>query len=57
VLRLEGRGLIKGRWIERPGERQRCFYRLTSRGRRALHEQRQTWKAYIAAVEDVMGVT
>ena len=29
LLRLENRGWIKGRWIERPGERRRCFYRLT----------------------------
>ena len=57
LLRLENRGLIKGRWVEKPGERERCFYRLTPEGRRVLARQRDTWKAYIEAVNDVMGST
>ena len=56
LLHLENRGWIKGRWIERAGERQRCFYRLTPAGRRVLAEQRRTWQAYIAAVNEVMGL-
>ena len=36
LLRLENRGWIKGRWIEKPGERRRCFYRLMPEGRRML---------------------
>jgi transcriptional regulator len=55
LLRLENRGFIKGRWVERPGQRERCFYRLTRLGRRVLKQQQQTWKAYVAAVNDVMG--
>ena len=55
LLRLENRGWIKGRWVEKAGERQRCYYRLTKAGRRVLGEQRRTWKAYIAAVNEVMG--
>ena len=54
LLRLESRGLIKGRWVERRGERERCFYRLTARGRRVLDEQRATWREYVAAVNAVM---
>jgi PadR family transcriptional regulator PadR len=54
LLRLENRGLIKGRWVEKAGERERCFYRLTPEGRRVLAEQRATWKAYIEAVNAVM---
>ena len=54
LLRLENRGLIKGRWVEKAGERERCFYRLTPEGRRVLAEQRATWKAYIQAVNAVM---
>ncbi|HKV98724.1 MAG TPA: helix-turn-helix transcriptional regulator [Vicinamibacterales bacterium] len=54
LLRLENRGWLKGRWVEKPGERERCFYRLTPQGRRVLAEQRATWKVYIAAVNDVM---
>ena len=57
LLRLENRGLIKGRWVEKPGERERCFYRLTPDGRRVLAGHRETWKAYVAAVNDVMGAS
>ena len=55
LLRLENRGWIKGRWVERPGERQRCYYRLTPEGRRVLVAQQETWREYIAAVNRVMG--
>jgi PadR family transcriptional regulator len=55
LLRLENRGWIKGRWVEKSGERERCYYRLTPEGRRALDEQQRTWIAYVAAVNDVMG--
>jgi PadR family transcriptional regulator PadR len=54
LLRLENRGLIKGRWLETPGERDRCFYRLTPEGRRALAAHRGTWKAYVNAVNAVL---
>jgi DNA-binding PadR family transcriptional regulator len=54
LLRLENRGLIKGRWVERAGERERCFYRLTPAGRRELAAHRATWKAYVDAVNAVM---
>jgi PadR family transcriptional regulator, regulatory protein PadR len=55
LLRLENRGLIKGRWVEKPGQRERCFYRLTPQGRQAMKQQRDTWNAYVAAVNDVLG--
>jgi DNA-binding PadR family transcriptional regulator len=57
LLRLENRGLIKGRWVEKPGQRERCFYRLTMNGRRVLRDQQQTWRAFVAAVDDVMGTS
>jgi PadR family transcriptional regulator PadR len=53
LLRLESRGLVKGRWVERAGERARCFYRLTAKGRRVLAERRATWKDYVDAVNAV----
>jgi len=54
LLRLENRGWIKGRWVEKPGERRRCFYRLTRNGRRTLAKQRETWKEFLSAVSSVM---
>jgi DNA-binding PadR family transcriptional regulator len=57
LLRLENRGWIKGRWVEKSGERRRCFYRLTPDGRRVLAQQRETWKDFIGAVQAVMGTS
>jgi PadR family transcriptional regulator, regulatory protein PadR len=54
LLRLENRGWLKGRWVEKAGERERCFYSLTPAGRRVLAEQRETWRVYVAAVNGVM---
>ena len=57
LLRLENRGWIKGRWVEKPGERERCFYRLMPAGRQVLAAQRDTWRDYVAAVNAVMDRT
>jgi PadR family transcriptional regulator PadR len=57
LYRLEKRGLIKGRWVERAGERRRRFYRLTAAGQKILAEQRQTWKEFFAALDRVAGIT
>ena len=57
LLRLENRGLIKGRWVEKAGQRERCFYRLTVEGRRVLRQQQETWRAFVAAVDDIMGTS
>ena len=55
LLRLENRGWIKGRWVEKAGQRERCFYRLTPEGRRVLADRQENWKAYVAAVNEIMG--
>lgn len=49
LLRLEDRGLITGRWVEKAGERHRCFYRLTAQGRRALAALTAEREAHIVA--------
>jgi PadR family transcriptional regulator, regulatory protein PadR len=54
LLRLENRGLIKGRWVEKAGERERCFYRLTPEGRRVLAAQRANWREYVNAVDAIL---
>jgi transcriptional regulator len=50
LYRLERKGWISGRWVEKSGERRRRFYRLTVAGRRALAQQRESWKTFMAAV-------
>ncbi|HEY3040797.1 MAG TPA: PadR family transcriptional regulator [Pyrinomonadaceae bacterium] len=57
LYRLEKRGLIKGRWVEKAGERRRRFYKLTAAGQKILAEQRQTWKEFFAALDRVAGIT
>jgi transcriptional regulator len=57
LYRLERRGLIKGRWVEKAGERRRRFYKLTAAGQKILAEQRQTWKEFFAALDRVAGIT
>jgi PadR family transcriptional regulator len=56
LYRLERRGVIRGRWVEKAGQRRRRFYRLTAAGQKVLAEQRQTWKDFFAALDRVAGV-
>ena len=43
LYRMEDRGWIKGRWVEKAGQRRRCYYRITEAGRKVLAEQRADW--------------
>lgn len=54
LYRLEGRGLIVGRWAKKPGERRRRLYRLTPAGRKFLRAQRGMWEEFVATVENVV---
>lgn len=56
LYRLEERGWIVGRWVEKAGERRRRFYRLTAAGRATLESQRQSWRAFVTAINRVAGV-
>jgi len=56
LYRMEDRGWIKGRWIEKAGQRRRCHYRITEAGRRVLAEQRADWQRFVAALGEVAGV-
>ena len=55
LYRMEHKGWIKGRWVEKTGERRRCYYTLTTEGEKVLIRQRKEWEAFTMAVEDVMG--
>ena len=56
LYRLEDRGWIKGRWVEKAGQRRRCYYRITEPGRRMLADQRDEWSRFVAALGQVAGV-
>jgi len=57
LYRIEDRGWIEGRWVERAGQRRRCYYTLTSDGRAALDAQRREWEAFAAMVNRVVGLS
>jgi transcriptional regulator len=52
LYRLEKRGLIEGRWIEKRSRRQRQ-YKITAEGRKVLASQRSRWEQFIAALARV----
>lgn len=56
LYRLEDRGWIKGRWVEKAGQRRRCYYRITESGRTVLAEQREDWSRFVAALGQLAGV-
>ena len=56
LYRLEDRGLIEGRWVERAGQRRRRYYRLTASGRRVLAQQRRVWDTFFLALNRVAGI-
>jgi len=56
LYRLEERSLIRGRWVEKSGQRRRRYYRITEAGRRVLAVQREDWSRFIAALADVAGL-
>ena len=55
LYRLEQRGLIQGRWVEKAGQRRRRYYRLTVQGRKMLKEQRSTWREFVKAMNLITG--
>jgi transcriptional regulator len=56
LYRLEKRGWIAGRWVEKAGQRRRRFYRITTEGRCVLAAQRSTWQTFVAAINRVVGI-
>src|SRR3954453_4609634 len=53
LYRLERKKLGGGKWVENPGQRRRRFYKLTAAGRKALAAHRQSWRAFVAALNRV----
>jgi transcriptional regulator len=53
LYRLEERGWIQGRWVEKAGQRRRRYYRLTAEGRKVLAAQRTIWESFVAAINRV----
>ena len=56
LYRLEKRGWIQGRWVEKAGLRRRRYYRLTPEGRKILAAQRTSWLEFVEAVNRITGI-
>ena len=56
LYRLEERGWIQGRWVEKAGQRRRRFYRLTPAGADVLASQRSKWREFAEAINRIAGV-
>jgi len=56
LYRLEKRGWIQGRWIDKAGQRRRRYYRLTTAGRKVLRAQRSHWQTFVSAINRIAGI-
>jgi PadR family transcriptional regulator PadR len=55
LYRLEDRGWIQGKWVEKAGQRRRRYYRLTAAGRKMLAQRRVGWAAFVEAIRQITG--
>jgi PadR family transcriptional regulator, regulatory protein PadR len=53
LCRLEDRGIISGRWVEKAGQRRRRYYRLTAAGRKFLAAQRSMWDEFVLTINHI----
>ena len=56
LYRLEKRGWIQGRWVEKAGQRRRRYYRLTAAGKKVLAAQRNSWREFVEAINRITGI-
>ncbi len=55
LYRLEKRGWIQGRWVEKAGQRRRRYYRLTPSGHKVLESQKRGWQEFVEAINRITG--
>lgn len=53
LYRMEEKGVIEGRWVEKAGQRRRRYYRLTPEGRKVLSSQRTTWQNFFVGLDRI----
>lgn len=55
LYRLEKRGWVEGRWVEKAGQRRRRYYRLTPDGKKMLAARRRSFSEFVQAVRRIVG--
>ena len=53
---MERNGLIVGKWVEKPGQRRRRYYRITAKGKKRLAAERESWNEFMQAVRQASGI-
>ena len=53
LYRLEAKGMIEGRWVEKAGQRRRRYYRLTRQGRKVLASQLRGWHEFVVGINRI----
>jgi PadR family transcriptional regulator PadR len=53
LYRLERRGWLHGRWVEKSGQRRRRHYRVTRQGRKVLASQLRGWREFVAGINRI----
>ena len=53
LYRLERRGWIAGKWVEKSGQRRRRYYKLTAEGKKVLASHRSTWELFVEAINRI----
>jgi transcriptional regulator len=56
LYRMERRGWIRGRWVEKAGQRRRRYYSITAAGRQIVEAQRASWLEFVRAIGQIAGV-
>jgi PadR family transcriptional regulator PadR len=57
LQRLELREWIDSEWRASDNNRRAKYYRLTTKGRRALGMETESWRRCVAAVEDILATS
>jgi DNA-binding PadR family transcriptional regulator len=57
LQRLELKGWIAAEWRASENNRRARYYRLTTAGRRALGAETDSWRRYVAIVEEILGTS
>jgi PadR family transcriptional regulator PadR len=57
LYRLEKKSWIKGRWVEKVGQRRRCYYQLTATGKAVLATQKEEWQEFASVISALVGTS
>ena len=57
LQRLEKAGLVTSDWDTTDNNRRARYYRLTSTGQRALGDELENWRRFVAGLEAVLNVS